>query len=187
MKKIVKYFLISILAFVSLCNVNATTILAKDEIDFDGQVVKYNSNTDSFDLVTTSNVTLKYYDVQIADSDTYNSLIGAYNNYKDNPTDENKTLLYSELVLNSNIDETAWSSVPLNSYTAGSTYLKWVQVTDNETSSVTYSFGIYKDASTSIITTDDEVNPDTGFNTLYLIPVMVVLGSVLVFKKRRYE
>lgn len=186
MNKIMKYFLITILTFVSLINVNATTILSKEEIDFDKQVIKYNANTDSFDLITTSNVTLKYYDVQIADSDTYNSLINAYNNYVDNPTDETKTLLYSELVLNSNIDETAWSSVPLNTYTSGSTYLKWVQVTDNETGTITYSFGIYKDA-TDTTTDIEETNPDTGISPLYLIPVMVIIGSTLVFKKRRYE
>lgn len=189
MKKMFKYLLITVLTFGFLSSVNALT-LSKDDIDFDSQVAKYDESKDSFEIVTSTNTTIQYNDVQIADGST-DELIDAYNKYKDDPTEENKTLLSSYLTA-TEIDDNLWSSTPLTSYSAGSSYIKWAKVTDNENDKVTYSFGIHKETGTASNPSEEndpseETNPDTGINPLYLIPVMVVVGSVLVFKKRRYE
>lgn len=192
MKRFFKYFLVAVLTIGFVGNVNA--LLSKEDIDFENKVLKYNESTGTFDVVdTSSNLTIMYTDVQIADSESYDTLISAYNAYKDNPSETTLTAFSTQLTQNSDFAETDWSSTmpDTSSYVAGSTYVRWAKATNNETSTSTYSFGIIKVAGTttdySDTTTGSETNPDTGISPLYLIPVMAIFGSVLVFKKRRYE
>lgn len=186
MKKMFKYLLITILTIGFIGNVNA--LISKDEIDFDNQVASYNEVSDTFTINVSGNLTAGYYDVMISDDDLYDELMLAYNNFKDNPSEENKTLLSNILTTNfSNIGDSEWMDAPSTSYSKGSTYVRWLKVTNNETNTTTYSFGIHKEDGVNTSTGASTTNPDTGINALYLIPVMVVVGSVLVFKKRRYE
>lgn len=190
MKRFFKYFLVAVLTIGFVGNVNA--LLSKEDIDFENKVLKYNESTGTFDVVdTSSNLTIMYTDVQIADAGGYDALISAYNAYRDNPTEETKTAFSTQLTQNSDFTETDWSSTmpDISSYVAGSTYVRWAKATNNETGTSTYSFGIIKVAGTTAgsSTTGSATNPDTGINPLYLIPVMAIFGSVLVFKKRRYE
>lgn len=193
MKKMFKLFFVTILSFAFITSVYA--VLSKDEIDFDNNYVQYNSDTGTFSVVATETVTVKYQDIELANTTASDELIKAYNNYKDSKTEENKVALVVLLEEAESFSDANWedSQKSVSELTSGTFYVRWAQITDSA-GTVKYAFGLYKvagesntsDSSTSN-TSSEETNPDTGFSPLYIIPVMAVLGTGLVFRRRRYE
>lgn len=193
MKKMFKLFFVTILSFAFITSVYA--VLSKDEIDFDNNYVQYNSDTGTFSVVATETVTVKYQDIELANTTASDELIKAYNNYKDSKTEENKVALVVLLEEAESFSDANWedSQKSVSELTFGTFYVRWAQITDSA-GTVKYAFGLYKvagesntsDSSTSN-TSSEETNPDTGFSPLYIIPVMAALGTGLVFRRRRYE
>ncbi len=184
MKRILKYFLVAVLTLSFAMGVNAEAI-GKENIDFEGEMVTYDKTTGKFKAVITDNTTLLYQDVQVGDSETAKELTNAYNAYLSSPTEENQTSLLVALGTE-NINDTEWSDTQKTSLTSGILYVRWVKVTNSETNTTKYAFGLYKVAGETP-TQQEEKNPSTGISPLYVIPVMAILGAGLVFKKRRYE
>lgn len=194
MKKMFKLFFVTILSFAFITSVYA--VLSKDEIDFENKYVQYNSDTGTFNVVATETVTIKYQDTILSNDTAINEVTTAYNNYKDSSTDANQVELVNMLARNAeSFSDADWedSQDSVGDLTPGTFYVRWAQITDSA-GTVKYAFGLYKVAgesntsnSSTSNTSSGETNPETGFSPLYIIPVMAVLGTGLVFRRRRYE
>lgn len=197
MKKITKILLIAI-TFMSFSTINVKAI-ESSEIDFEGQIITYNEQTNEFN-VNYSNFQASYQWIKLADDGS--ALINAYNEYQDaliqyqsNSSDTTleeaknsaKSNLESLLSIAS-IDESAWqeTDVYYGDVYPGDKFVKWIKVINNEDSSVLYGFGIYATENSNEVV-EEPTNPDTGISPLYTVPVLLILGSTLIFKKRRYE